>query len=201
MQNNLIKNLNLRGFIAKYFRNSELAVQYILKTIPQKDSVAFGGSETAAHLKIAELLLERGNTLLHKGYMTEGRTAASVMRDALNADWYISGINALTASGGIVNTDGRANRVASTLYGPQNVLFVAGKNKIVNDIGDAIERVRKVAAPLNCKRLGYDHPCTEGEGCSLCDPKTTICRATVIHHHPTSGKSVYVVLIDEELGF
>jgi len=201
MQNLLIKNLDSRGFATRFFENRELAVQFLLDLIQKNQTVAFGGSETVAQIGLAKMLFERGNKLFHRGFMAEGQTAEDVMRGAMSADWYISSVNALTEGGELVNTDGRGNRVASTLYGPPNIVFIAGKNKIVKDIDAAVKRVREVAAPLNCKRLGHNHPCTRGEGCELCDAKTSICRATVIYHHPDYGKNVYVVLIDEDLGY
>ena len=117
------------------------------------------------------------------------------------ADWYITSTNAIAQTGELINIDGRANRVAAMLYGPKNILVVCGVNKIVKDINEGIDRVRNVAAPLNTKRLAKNTPCAITGKCGNCLSPDTICKATVIHHHPTTGKNFYIVLIDEKLGY
>lgn len=196
----LKENLTKRGFQASVFSNRNDAIDEILRIIPLSAQVAFGGSETVKELEIAEKLSNRGNNLLHRSFMKDGESAESIMRDSFFADWYLLSANAITEDGELVNTDGRANRVAATLYGPKNVLFIVGKNKVCSDINSAFERIKTVAAPKNCERLKKNNPCVMGN-CTSCSNDTTICKATVIYHHPTTDKNYYVFLIDENLGY
>ena len=109
----------------------------------------------------------------------------------------------MSENGEIVNIDGYGNRVAPTIYGPQRVFLVVGKNKIASDLAGAIDRARNIAAPLNARRLGLKTPCALGElRCHDCRSKDRICRAvSVFLMPPTSIKEFHVLLVDEELGY
>jgi hypothetical protein len=49
--------------------------------------------------------------------------------------------NAMTIDGELVNIDGNGNRVAALIYGPENVIILAGMNKVAKDVAEAIDRV------------------------------------------------------------
>ena len=83
-----------------------------------------------------------------------------------SADTFISGANAITKGGQIVNIDGNGSRVAPTIYGPRQVIFVAGVNKIADSLEEAMARARNVAAPLDARRLGKAHPAKNWGGAS-----------------------------------
>ena len=42
--------------------------------------------------------------------------------------------NAITLNGELINIDGRGNRVAFLCFGPENVIILAGMNKVVTNI-------------------------------------------------------------------
>ncbi|MBO4539990.1 MAG: hypothetical protein J5781_06895 [Clostridia bacterium] len=53
----------------------------------------------------------------------------------------------------------------------------------------------------NCVRLNKKTPCAVTGKCENCNSPDTICKATVILHHPTTGTDVYVVVVNKELGY
>lgn len=83
-------------------------------------------------------------------------------------DIYLTSANALSESGEAVNIDGTCNRVAGTLYGPKQCMFVCGINKLCPDLASAVERARNVAAPKNAQRLGTRTPCAADGKCHDC---------------------------------
>lgn len=197
LKSNFIK----RGYNFSYFNTSAEAIQYILSLIPKNKSIGFGGSVTVKESGLLDALIDSQNyKLLHRDICPEipQEELYSLMH---NADWYIASTNALCMTGDLVNIDGRANRVAAMLNGPKNVIIVCGVNKIVNDIQAGIDRTRNVASPPNCRRLNKKTPCAVTGVCSYCNSPDTICKATVIQHHPTTDSSVYVVLINQNLGY
>jgi hypothetical protein len=196
----LLKNLAKRGFETNYFENIENANEYILNLIPSNASIGFGGSETVKEIGIIDKLIERGNNVMHRDYCDPSKKD-ELLKEMHSADWYMCSTNALCVSGDLVNIDGRANRVTDMMYGPENVLIVCGTNKIVNNIQDGIDRTRNIAAPINCVKLNKKTPCAITGKCSYCNSPDTICKATVILHHPTSGKKVFIVIVDKKLGF
>ncbi|MBO5304822.1 MAG: LUD domain-containing protein, partial [Clostridia bacterium] len=83
----------------------------------------------------------------------------------------------------------------------RNVIVICGVNKIVEDISEGIDRTRNVASPPNCVRLNKKTPCAVTGKCSHCNSPDTICKATVIQHHPTTNSNVKIILINKNLGY
>ena len=128
---------------------------------------------------------------------------ADARASAANAAVYLSSVNALAETGEIVNIDGFGNRVAGTIYGPERVFLVVGRNKIAPDLTGAIDRARNIAAPLNARRLNRHTPCAVGEPrCHDCRSPEKVCGVmTVFFMPPTSIKEFHVILVDEDLGY
>ncbi len=115
---------------------------------------------------------------------------------------YLLSANALAETGEIVNIDGTGNRIAAAYYGPKNLIYIIGRNKLQPDLTSAIDRARNVAGPLNAKRLNKDTPCVEDLKCHDCDSHDRICHGLAITWWPMKGfNSTEVVLIDEDLGY
>ena len=123
-----------------------------------------------------------------------------INRAGMNADWLLAGANAITKAGEIVNLDGTANRVAGISFGPKKVLVVAGINKIVEDIGSGIARVREIAAPLNSKRIKFGNPCEVDGKCHDCSSPNRICRVWGIVEGQMDPDRMTIIIVEEELG-
>lgn len=197
----VIKNLKKRGFSPAYFESVDEAVNGIFDLIPTNSTIGFGGSTTVKEIGLAEKLKDRGNVVFYRGFCDTIEEKENALVKMHTADWFICSTNALCVSGDLVNIDGRANRVAEMLYGPKNILIICGTNKIVDSIEDGIERTRNVAAPKNCVKLNKKTPCSVTGICSHCNSPDTICKATVIQHHPTTGKNVYIIIVNQNLGY
>lgn len=197
--NELFSNLKKRNFIPYFAKTKQEGVEIIKTLIPKGASIGFGGSVTVDEINLVDNL--KGDyTLLHRSLYEEAYHD-KLYKEMRDADWYITSTNALTMTGELINIDGRANRVSTMLFGPKNVLIVCGINKIVNDVAEGIARSRDTAAPPNAVRLNKKTPCAITGKCENCLSPDTMCKATVIQHHPTSGKNVYIVIIDEKLGY
>ena len=221
-----LKALKKNNFEGHYFSSGAKALNYILWSIPPWVSVGFGDSETVEQIGLPGALHDRGQKLISSFWEDDPRIhvlpkpgkAFRVGKEAIQADYFISGINAITLDGEIVNIDAGGNRVAGTIYGPGKVIMVAGTNKIVNNVEEAIERIKKVAAPLNARRH-MEHgignlirsipvtsgakrpsgpPCALTGECFDCDT-CLICCYTVILEHQLYPR-IEVILVGEELG-
>ncbi len=196
----LIKNLTKKRFNPKFFEGQEEALDYLLSIIPPKSTIGFGGSMTVKELNVLELLQNNGHTLYHNS-LTPEMDKEKLYTLQSNADFYITSTNALSTTGDLINIDGNANRIASMVFGPKNVIVICGTNKIVDTIDEGIWRTRNVASPPNCVRLDKDTPCKISGHCHNCNSVDTICNATLIQHHPTRGKVVHIIIIDKNLGY
>ncbi|MBQ8403171.1 MAG: lactate utilization protein [Clostridia bacterium] len=205
---NLKKN-NMETFLVK---SREEARVLALSMIPEGAVCAHGGSVTLNECGITEALkcgkytyLDRNNPALTAEEKEE------MMLRAQTCDVYLSSSNAITEEGELYNVDGNSNRVSNLLYGPKKVIFVAGVNKIVKDLDEAVVRVKTVAAPLNCKRLGCNTYCAkEGKCVSLvqggnmpkgCNSDDRICVNFTVMARQRKKDRVKVILVEEELGY
>ena len=198
----VVEALKKNGFEAEYCATGADAAQRLLELIPEAASVGFGGSWTLKAIGISEKLAERGNTILDHG--APGLTneeKADIRRKQQICDVFLSGTNALTMDGRLVNMDGSGNRVAAMIFGPGKVIVVAGTNKIVKDLAAAEERIQTKAAPMNNKRIGTPNPCVRAGVCQDCQGATRICNVMTIIGRKPGGTNIRVLIVGEELGF
>ena len=109
--------------------------------------------------------------------------------------------NAITTDGELINIDGRANRVSFLCYGPENVLVIAGMNKVVTDVESGLKRVRLTACPPNAVRLNKKTPCAVNGVCGNCYGEDCICSQFVVTRRSGVKNRIKVILVGEELGY
>ena len=191
------KNLEGRGFRVHRFATGAEAADYLVQTL-HGTGIGIGGSVTIDTLDVYDRLCESNEVFWHwKNHAPETRERAG------KAETYLCSANGVSENGEIVNIDGFGNRVAGTIYGPERVFLVVGRNKIAPDLTGAIDRARNIAAPLNARRLNRHTPCAVGEPrCHDCRSPEKICGVmTVFFMPPTSIKEFHVILVDEDLGY
>lgn len=198
---NLIKNFEQRNIEAYYVENSKSARTKIMEIIKKQASVSWGGSMTLKKIGIFEKLKAGDYELFDRATAKNSKEKEKIYHQALNADYYLMSSNAITQSGKLVNVDGNGNRLAALIYGPKNVIIVAGMNKITIDEESARKRVRNQAAPPNSVRLEQNTPCAKTGYCSNCQTEDTICCQTVITRRSRQKGRIKVILVGEELGF
>jgi len=182
-----VEGLRRRGFDAVFAKTREEAVALVMKEAEGAASVGWGGSESVKELGVREMLAEAGKEI---------RDHELVM------DLFLLSANALTADGRIVNIDGRGNRVAASIAGPKRVVYVIGRNKIVEGgVDDAIARIKRCSCPANCRRLGKKTPCALTGVCADCDSPDRICKVTAIFDRCPTGVSALAIVVDADLGY
>lgn len=187
MLNNTVEALKCRGFEAIAVATGEEALAQVMAEVAAAKSVGWGGSETLKEIGVREAVAAAG---------------IEVVERHCNADLFLLSANALTADGRIVNIDGRGNRVAASIGGPRRVVYVIGRNKIVQGgIDDAIARIKREACPPNCRRLGKRTPCAETGKCADCDSPDRICKVTAVFDRKPTGISAKVILVDGDFGY
>ena len=206
---NLNKN-NMESFVV----DKKEDILPLLKTLlPDGSSVGVGGSVTLDEIGVIPFLRE-GDYAFFDRY-AEGLTrpeAVEVMRQALLADAFITSSNAVTEKGELYNVDGNGNRVAALCFGPKKVIVIVGANKIVKDLNAAEQRVKTIAAPKNCNRLGLNTPCFKTgecvsmkmenrEMCDGCFGDNRICSTYVLSGYQRVKDRIKVIICKENLGY
>ncbi len=182
-------------------RNRSEAAGRIIGMIPNGSKVGYSGSVSLEQTGVLDRLRKGDYVLYDRSKVAKGsREAEEIGRLAQHADFFLSGANAITRDGKIVNIDMIGNRVSAQLYGPGQVILVVGRNKIVDNADAAIKRIKTVAAPLNAKRLGKNTPCAKTGVCADCSSPERICCSTVIIERQAKPGRITVLLVDEELG-
>lgn len=198
----VVKALEKNNFQAYYVANRAEAVNKVFSLIPAGATIGVGGSWTLKELAIPEQLEKLGHEVFdHNRPGLTLEQSVALRHKELSCDVFISGTNAITLDGQIVNTDGSGNRVAAMSFGPKKVIVVVGVNKIVSDLDAAMERIELFAAPINNKRLDRPNPCTVSGVCMDCQGPSRICNITTILHKRPPMIDFHVVIVGEELGF
>ena len=197
----LVKNLQKRHFEAYYCATKEDALKQVLALIPEGSSVGWGGAISAAQVGVQEAVKAGNYTVIDRDAFSDPAEKLRCMRECFNADFFITGANALSLDGQMVNIDGNGNRVGMIVYGPKNIIVVAGMNKVCATIEDAVKRARTVAAPMNQQRFGLPNPCTCTGSCADCLTETSICNQILITRNCKPTGRIKFVLVGEELGF
>ena len=197
----LIKALSLRHFDAYYCASSSEAAEKILSLIPQTDVVSWGGSMTMEALGVIDRVKKGGWRVIDRSTAQSQEEKIEIMRRALLCDTYLTGANAISEDGEIVNVDGNGNRVAAMTFGPKSVIVACGMNKVVKTAEDAISRARNTAAPVNAQRFNIRTPCKTTGSCADCKSTDSICSYIVRTRLCKPAGRIKVVLVGETLGF
>jgi hypothetical protein len=188
-----------KGWVSHYTETLEEAKKLLFETLlPKGVSVGLGGSETLSAMDILPVL-RSGEYKLYDRYNCTDHFA--VCRDSLMADYFLTGANALTMNGEMVNIDCSGSRVAAMAYGPHHIIVAAGVNKLTDTLEEAIARVHAIA-PMNCKRNGHQTPCVETGVCADCNIPGRMCNQLLITYNAQKFSGKYMlILINDDLGF
>lgn len=197
----IIHKLEARKMEGYYCPDKESAKTKVLELIgPNKKVVTYGGSVSLDEVGLKEAVEEAGHDLLRREkYVTPEEKRECFAKQTL-ADVFMMSTNAITLDGELVNIDGSGNRVACLSFGPNEVIVVAGMNKVVSNVEEGIARSRNFAAPPNTVRLGCDTPCAKIGQCGNCLNDTICCQIVVTRASRVPGR-IKVVLVGEELGY
>lgn len=197
----MVKNLQSRHFDAVYCSTKEEALEKALQWIPVGASVGWGGALSAQQIGLMDAVKSGNYHAIDRELCKTPAEREQAADACMHADVFLTGANGLSLDGQMVNIDGIGNRVGAIVYGPRTVLVIAGMNKVVDSLDDAIIRARTVAAPTNQQRFGLNNPCTVTGSCSDCKSEDCICNQIVITRHCRPAGRIKFVLVGEELGF
>lgn len=207
-----LRSRHIKGIFAE---NSEDAIRKILSLIPNDAIVGIGDSTTMRQLGIPQALKERGTRVLdpfeRKETSTNPKEAFQfhrrTLKEATVSDVFVTGTNAITRDGRLVNIDAVGNRVAGMFWGHPASIIAVGRNKIVKDLDEAFYRIRNLIAPNHVRirsvELGGGNsntPCAVTGKCSDCRASDRICNICTIIEGKPFFTDLNVVIVNEDLG-
>lgn len=210
---NTIKNLKRNNMDAYYCENESEVIETVKSLIKNGDTISSGGSVTLAETGVLDLIKSSDYNYLDRsraGITPEERE--KIYRQTYSADDYFASCNAVTESGYLYNVDGNSNRVSAILYGPKSVILIVGKNKIVRTIDEAVERVKKIAAPRNTERLELDTYCrktgscvslnnSDSEICDGCSSNQRVCCNYVLSGLQRHKNRIKIIIVNKSFGY
>lgn len=198
----VVQALKTRRFEAYYAATRQEAIKKLLDLIPKRDVVSWGGSSTAQELKIKELLKKHAYQIIDRDSAATPEERWQLQREALLCDTFIMSSNAVSEDGELVNIDRAGNRAAALIYGPRQIIVLAGMNKISKTLADAQSRAQNTAAPINAQRFPeLKTPCAATGSCAGCTGEDCLCSHTVITRMCYPAGRIKVILIGENLGY
>ena len=193
------------GFDAFIVRNAARAsILFFEKILPQLKvrTVAWGDSMTMEKTGILDELSQRKELEIIATFEPgiDRKVLLERRRQALLTDLFLTGSNAVTLDGKLVNLDMIGNRTAPISFGPKKVVIFAGRNKLVPDILAGMDRVRTIAAPLNARRHKMQTPCVSTGRCQDCNSPQRICNSWSLIEKCFPKGRIKIILIDQDLG-
>jgi len=194
-----LKSRNMNGHLAK---DKSEALEVAISLIDKSQQISLGGSLSVKEIGLFDEL-NNGKYKLVNRYIDgiDNFTKHFIQKNGSTHGIFIAGTNALTEDGKIVNMDGWGNRTNAISYGPDKVILIIGKNKIVKTLDDALERIADVASPPNTKRLNFDTPCAKTGKCVDCRSPERICNILNVIQFQREPDRMHIILVDEELGY
>lgn len=196
----VIRKLKERHMEGYYAETKQEALTIALSLIPESSVVAWGGSVSISEIGLKDAVKKGPYTVIDRDTASCPEEKKKLMKQALTADVFLMGTNAITEDGQLVNIDGLGNRVAALCFGPDSVIVIAGMNKLMPTLEDAISRVRRYAGPVNAQRF-TETACQKDGVCHDCLMKDCICGKLMITRCDMAYGRVKVILVGEELGF
>jgi len=193
---------NFEVFLAKDVEEAKrIALEKIIPALDVK-SISWGGSMTFVSTSLYDALKDASDIQVIDTYDKSLSPEESLerRRQSLLADLFITGTNAVTEGGQLVNLDMIGNRVAALTFGPKFVIVLVGRNKIVPDLQFAMDRIKDYAAPANVMRLDKKTPCAKTAFCEECKSPDRICNTWTLTEKSFPKGRVKVILINEDLG-
>ena len=196
----LVKNLHSRHFEAYYCETGEQALEKALELIPKGATVGWGGAMSAKQIGLLDAMNSDEYNAIDRDKAPNPEERKKAMKSCLLADVFITGANALSMDGQMVNIDGNGNRVAPIVYGPDSIIVIAGMNKVMDTLEAAVIRARTVAAPMNKQRFELQTPCEVTGTCADCKSEGCICNQILITRNSKPAGRIKMILVGEDLG-
>lgn len=197
----ILKNLSKRQMAGYYCHTTEEAKTLALSLIEKDSLVSFGGSMTLNDIGLLDDLRLGNYKMLDRDTAKSRDEVTAIYQKSFTADTYLMSTNAISLDGQLVNIDGNGNRVAALIYGPKQVIIIAGMNKVSSTLDEAIQRVKNFASPANALRLSRNTPCSKTGYCGDCQSDDCICSNTVITRRSGIKDRIKIILVGEVLGY
>ncbi|MEI6841282.1 MAG: lactate utilization protein [Methanomicrobiales archaeon] len=187
------KVLETNGIKVTVTENGDNALSILKNLVPPGAEVMNGSSTTLMEIGYEEFIAgnETGWDLVHTRITAENDSVkrAELRRKSVAAEYFISGVTAISETGEIVGCDASGSRVGAWPFAAGHLILVAGVNKIVPSFDDAMKRVKEYAYPLENARAQ-----------KVYGTASIIGKYVILSHERIPGRT-HLILVKEALGY
>ena len=187
-----IEALKKRNIQTVVVNNRTEALAKLKELIPSGVSVMTGSSTTLDEIGFTDLLKSKNHPWRNfKDIIFAEKDPVKqyeLRRQSLLADYFLASVQAIAQTGEVLSCDATGTRTGPYSFGPKDVIWVAGAQKIVTDLDQAFRRMHEHCIPLEDKRMksvGY--------------PGTTLSR--ILIYEKADANRITMILVKEKLGF
>lgn len=201
--NTIIRNLEKRNMEGVYCATREDALKQALSYMEKGSVVSWGGSMSIEEIGLMDAVRNGDYEIIDRDKAKDYDERREIFSKIVLSDYFLMSTNAITLDGELINIDGTGNRVGPLCFGPKHVIMIVGMNKVVSSVEDGVARVRNIAAPPNCIRLGLETPCSLTGRCADCYGDTCICSDIVVTRRQSAAMRgrIKVILVGENVGY
>jgi hypothetical protein len=203
----VVEKLKRNRFDAVLADTIETAREIVLGMVDRKATVGVANSVTVRQVGVVKALQERGNTVFDPvptfyglTELNESTIMETVFKASLGADVFLSGTNAVTRDGKLVNIDGLGNRVTGIIFGARTSIIIVGRNKVVEDVDAGIHLIKNIVTPTLARRRELSLPCAKVGKCVDCSVPERACNVTVVIEKRLAMTDMKIVVIDDDVG-
>ncbi len=197
-----VKALNDNGMVGYYIKSNDHLFEVLSELVDKAAVVGLGGSMTLFENGVHDWLKQQDIQFLDRYKKGLKQSQIDKMRkQSLFADIYFTSSNAVTETGHLFNVDGIGNRVAAMIYGPAKVIVIVGSNKIVPDDDAAVERLRRIAIPMNNMRLNRHSTCATTGYCPDSCSEACVSSSYVFLKNQMIRDRIHVLILEDHYGY
>ena len=184
--------LERNGFNVKIVNTPEDARAEVLSRIPKGSDVFTGTSATLSESGLDTELNDSGNydsarqryvPLMQEGKVLEAKQVGSA------SDYAVGSVHAITEDGEVVIASASGSQLPNYVYGANHVIWVAGAQKVVKDLSEAVHRLETHTLPLENIRAQKAY----GAPSSI--------RKLLIYRNENKPGRITIVLIKQSIGY
>ena len=190
----IMEAVKSRGIKPEFVNTKEAALKRLKELIPSGAEINMGTSTTLNEIGFIDLLKSGKHPWKNwKDVILEEKDAAKQMelrRKSVLSNYYLGSVHAVAETGEIVIASGSGSQLPAYIYTSNNVIWVAGTQKIVPTLNDAIKRVQEYTLPLENARMireGYSG--------------STIGKLLIFEREINPARKMTLILVNEKLGF
>lgn len=186
--------IQARGIKVQVVDTPAQALEMVHQIIPAGAEIMTGGSQTLREIGLEEMLVSKNHPWvnLKDAILAENNPEkqGKLRAQSVLAPYFLGSVHAIAETGEIVIASGSGSQIPSYAFSSQNVIWVAGVQKIVPTLDAAIKRVREYALPqedIRMKSLGY--------------PGSRITKLLIVESEPPMlQRNVHLILVNQLVG-